>query len=90
VFTAPSAALPGTQNLIVLEPHVLVSFNQVPLDEIDWPGSMTSQDGRCPDGLWEAVHYRGTRTKHPGLAAWERGEAFAFEEPEVSAAALAP
>jgi hypothetical protein len=90
VFTAPSAALPGTQNLIVLEPHVLVSFNQMPLDEIDWPGSLTSQDGRCPDGLWEAVHYRASRTKHPGLAAWQRGEAFAFQEPEVSAAALVP
>jgi hypothetical protein len=87
-FTAPSAALPGTVNLIVLEPHVLVSFNQVPLDEIDWPGSMTAQDGRCPDGLWEAVHYRGAPGEHLGLAAWEHGEAFAFEEPEVSAAVV--
>jgi RES domain len=90
VFTAPSAALPGTTNLIVLEPHVLVSFNQVPLDEIDWPGSVTSQDGRCPDGLWEAVHYWAAPTKHPGLATWERGEPFAFEEPAVSSATPAP
>ncbi len=88
-FTAPSAALPGTLNLVVLEPHVLVSFNQVPLDEIDWPGSVTSQDGRCPDGLWDAVHYRAAPAKHPGLAAWERGEAFVFEEPAVSTATLA-
>jgi hypothetical protein len=86
-FSAPSAALPGTVNLIVLEPRVLVSFNQVPFDEIDWPGSVTSQDGRCPEGLWEAVHYREAATEHPGLAAWEAGEAFSFEEPEVSAAA---
>ncbi len=88
IFTAPSAALPGTVNLIVLEPHVLVSFNQVPLDEIDWPGSITAQDGRCPDGLWEAVHYRAAAGTHLGLAAWEQGEAFAFEEPEVSAAVV--
>ena len=89
-FTAPSAALPGTTNLIVLEARVLVSYNQVPIEAIDWPGSMTAQDGRCPDGLWEFVHYRASGAKHPALDAWERGDTFAFEEPEVSPAALAP
>ncbi len=89
-FLAPSAALPGTRNLIVLEPHVLVSWNRVPFDNIDWPGSMTSQEGRCPEGLWEMVHYRAAAAKHPGLDAWERGDSFEFEEPAVSAAALAP
>ena len=72
----------------MLEPRVLVSYNQVPLDEIDWPGSMTSQEGRCPEGLWELIHYRKAGAKHPGLEAWERGGTFAFEEPEVSASAL--
>ena len=89
-FTAPSAALPGTTNLIVLEARVLTAFNEVALDEVDWPGSMTSQDGRCPDGLWDVVHYRGAGARHPGLVAWERGEEFAFEEPPVSASALSP
>ncbi len=89
-FTAPSAALPGTTNLVVLEPRVLVSFNQAPTDDIDWPGSMTSQDGRCPEGLWELVQYRSAGKKHPGLAAWEMGETLEFEEPPVLAAALAP
>jgi hypothetical protein len=89
-FTAPSAALPGTTNLVVLEPRVLISYNQVPFDEIDWPGSMTSQEGRCPEGLWDLVHYRASATRHAGLEAWERGETLAFREPEVSAASLAP
>jgi hypothetical protein len=88
-FTAPSAALPGTQNLVVLEPRVLAPWNQRPLDEIDWPGSLTSQDGRCPEGLWDLVHYRQVGTKHPALEAWESGEEFVFEEPEVSIASLA-
>jgi hypothetical protein len=89
-FTAPSAALPGTTNLIILEPRVLVSWNQEPIDDIDWPGAMTSQDGRCPEGLWSMVHYRATGTKHAGLDAWDRGESFEFEEPEVSPATLIP
>jgi len=89
VFTAPSAALPGTRNLIVLEPHVLAPWNLHPLDKIDWPGSLTSQDGRCPEGLWDVVHYRQAGTKHAALEAWERSQEFVFEEPEVSTAPLA-
>jgi RES domain len=88
-FIAPSAALPGTRNLIVLEPHVLISWEQVPIEDIDWPGSLASQDGRCPEGLWELVHYRATRAKHPALRAWRRGAAFTFEEPLVSPSSLA-
>ena len=89
-FTAPSAALPGTTNLIVLAPRVLVSWNQVPLDDVDWPGSMTAQDGRCPEGLWDQVHFRSVGTKHSGLEAWEQGDTFEYDEPEVSAATLTP
>lgn len=89
-FTAPSAALPGTTNLIVLEARVLMAWNQVPLDEVDWPGTMTCQDGRCPEGLWDLVHYRGTRARHPGLAAWDAGAALSFEEPPVAASSFAP
>ena len=88
-FTAPSAALPGTRNLVVLEPHVLAPWEVVPLDELDWPGAMAAQDGRCPDGLWELVHFRGTRRRHAALAAWERGEDFLFEEPAVTTASPA-
>ena len=87
-FTAPSAALPGTRNLVVLEPRVIGPWDLVPLDELDWPGALAAQDGRCPEGLWDLVRYRGTRTKHPALRAWERGEDYVFEEPEVTAATL--
>jgi RES domain len=88
-FLAPSAALPGTTNLIVLEPRVIAPWNQVPLDDLDLPGSLASQDGRCPEGLWDLVHYRATGTTHPAFDAWLNGEDFAFEEPEVSTASLA-
>jgi hypothetical protein len=88
-FIAPSAALPGTTNLVVLEPRVLTRWNQIPLDDVDWPGSLASQDGRCPEGLWDLVHYRDVGTPHPALDAWRRGEDFVFEEPAVSTASLA-
>ena len=87
-FTAPSAALPGTRNLVVLEPHVLSPWELVPLDEIDWPGSLAAQDGRCPEGLWDHVHFRRAARPHPALAAWREGEDFLFEEPPVTTASL--
>jgi hypothetical protein len=88
-FSAPSAALPGTINLVVLEPRVLTFWSVEPVDEQDWPGSLAAQDGRCPEGLWDVVHYRAARKSHPAFAAWSRGYGFVFEEPEVSTASLA-
>lgn len=88
-FTAPSAALPGTANLVVLEPRVIASWSVEPLDAVDWPGSIVAQDGRCPEGLWGLVRYRGDRRPHPALQAWRRGERFSFREPPVTAASLA-
>jgi hypothetical protein len=88
-FTAPSAALPGTTNLVVLEPRVVTGWSFAPFDERDWPTSLAAQDGRCPEGLWELVHYRGARAAHPALAAWRQGEDYVLEEPEVTTASLA-
>jgi hypothetical protein len=88
-FSAPSAALPGTRNLVVLEPRVLTSWEAVPVDELDWPGSLAAQDGRCPEGLWEQVAYRGGRSVHPALRGWRAGHAPAYREPPVSTDSLA-
>lgn len=85
-FLAPSAALAGTTNLVVLEPRVLVFWSLEPLDELDLPGSLAAQDGRCPEGLWNRVHYRAAATPHPALDAWERSEDYVFEEPAVAVA----
>ena len=51
--------------------------------------SLAAQDGRCPEGLWDLVHHRATRTRHAALDAWERGVPFAFEEPPVTLTSLA-
>jgi hypothetical protein len=88
-FLAPSAALPGTTNLVVLEPRVLTFWSAEPVDEQDWPGSLAAQDGRCPEGLWELVHYRATGTPHAAFSAWSLGDGFVFQEPAVTAASLA-
>ena len=83
-FVAPSAALPGTRNLVLLDPFVALSYELAPLASEDVPVAMAAQDGRCPEGLWDLVHYRSTPTIHPALDAWQSGDGFEFVEPEVA------
>lgn len=80
---APSAALPGTRNLVLLEPYVKASFELTPVAPEDLPVAMAAQDGRCPEQLWDFVHYRGAATTHPALSAWQDDEPYVFDEPPV-------
>lgn len=85
-FIAPSAALPGTENIVVLDAAAVIDFHQEPIDAGDWPVAMTSQDGRAPEGLWQLVHFIGAGVMHPALRAFLDGDAFQFEQPPVTAA----
>jgi RES domain-containing protein len=88
-FSAPSAALPGTTNLIVLDPAVVIDFHAEPLDPEDWPTALLAQNGRCPEDLWNHVHYKSSPAEHPALAAWRGGDEYVFSQPEVTRATLA-
>lgn len=88
-FTAPSAALPGTRNLVVLQPRSVIDFHLEPMDDVDVPCSMLAQDGRCPEGFWQSVHYVGTGVPHAELEAFLHGDDFEFVQPEVTPASLA-
>jgi RES domain-containing protein len=88
-FTAPSAALPGTSNLVILEPAVVTSYDSRPVGPEDFPASMTSQNGRCPEGLWGLVHFRGVYVDQAALRAWRQNSVFEFEEPLVTRESLA-
>jgi RES domain-containing protein len=79
----PSAALPGTRNLVLLDPFVAIPYLAEPVAPEDLPTSMAAQEGRCPDGLWDLVHHLGSPSVHPGLDAWHRGNEYEFAEPPV-------
>ena len=73
----PSAALPGTENLVVLGARVASTYAlEPPLSRLDAPASMTAEDGRPLLSLLDRVVYRGER--HPQI--WKDPD-FAFEEP---------
>jgi RES domain-containing protein len=86
---APSAALPGTSNVVVMEPAVMTDYHLEPIDPEDWPTALLAQNGRCPENLWEHVHYRAAPVEHAALAAWRAGDEFTFVQPAVTTATLA-
>lgn len=87
-FIAPSAALPGTSNLVVLEPAVVTDYHSEPIDPEDWPTALLAQNGRCPENLWDHVHYKASPAEHEALTAWRTGDEFTFMQPGVTAATL--
>jgi RES domain-containing protein len=80
----PSAALPGTQNLVLLDPYVAISYLAEPVAPEDLPTCMAAQDGRCPAGLLDLVHHHHSPRMHAELEAWHHSDSFEFVEPSVS------
>jgi hypothetical protein len=78
----PSAALPGTRNLVLFGPRVAAPYLTRPVASIDIPASITADHGRPPLSLRALVRFRGDT--HPALTAWRQGTGFQFREPDWS------
>ena len=81
ILIAPSAALPGTRNLVILDERVEVDYHRDPIDLIDVPVALAAQDGHAAEGLWQLVHHREAPLRHPELEAWENGDEYEFDQP---------
>ena len=77
----PSAALPGTKNLVVFGARIAIPFLNTPLDAIDVPVSIASEDSAPPAFLLE--HVRSFHSPHQEFQAWQRGEEFRAVLPAV-------
>jgi hypothetical protein len=75
----PSAALPGTDNVVLFGPRVPSPYGLSPVGRVDVPASLTADGGRPPVGLLEAVRRPGG--PHAALDAWRAGRPFRFREP---------
>lgn len=75
----PSAALPGTDNLVLFGPRVSSPWTAHALGALDVPAGLTADGARPPVGLDAFVRYRGR--PHAGLEAWRAGEEPVFPEP---------
>lgn len=83
VWRVPSAALPGTRNLVIFGPRVASAYGAPPIDpEVDLPAAVAADRATTIEGLLARVRHRGER--HAELEAWRRGRAYRLEEPTVA------
>jgi hypothetical protein len=80
-LTVPSAALPGTENLVVFGPLVSSPYSAEPLSPDDVPVSVAADLARPPETLLPLVRHH--RDPHDEYVAWSRGDSFRFREPRV-------
>jgi hypothetical protein len=78
----PSAALPGTDNVVLFGERAAAPYLLEPVSRVDVPASLTADGGRPPLGLLERVRRRGA--PHAALEAWRSAEPFRFVEPSWS------
>ncbi len=76
----PSAALPGTRNVVLFGPRISSPYLAVPIDpSIESPTAHSAQHSVPPS---EVVDFVRWHTKnHDGLEAWRRSEPFTFVDP---------
>lgn len=75
----PSAALPGTRNLVIFGARAASPYAVDAVDDVDVPTTVTAEDGHSLEGLVDVVCYVGQ--PHAELAAWQEGRPFATPEP---------
>lgn len=82
-MSVPSAALPGTENLVLFGARASSPYLLEPVSMIDVPASMIADAARPMPALADRTRFRRARS-HAQLRAIERGEAFRFREPATS------
>ncbi len=83
MIRVPSAALPGTPNIVIFGPRVSAPYLVDPLGPVDVPASLVADRARPPDALFPLVRFQGTA--HAEFEAWTKGEPFDFAEPAFPA-----
>jgi hypothetical protein len=78
VIEVPSAALPGTRNLVIFGAQVGAPYSLARIDASE-PVTVSAEDGHGLEALLGLVRHIGE--PHPELAAWRRGEPFTVEDP---------
>ena len=80
----PSAALPGTNTIVLFGPRVLIPWELEPIDlDVDLAAAVTAERASGPLAVLPHVRWRGA--PHAGLAAWQAGQPYVFLEPTPTA-----
>ena len=74
VIRVPSAALPGTDNIVIFGRRRAIRYEATPLRPIQVPAAVSSVDGRLPRDLFRLVRRLGD--PHAGYEGWRHGERY--------------
>jgi hypothetical protein len=80
----PSAALPGTENLVLFGVRQELDWQLTPRRRRDLPCAVVAMRGCAASTLPAAVHHIGAGAPHPALVAWRRGETYRFAQPRAA------
>jgi len=84
IWSVPSAALPGTQNVVIFGPRVAVPYQSQVIDPwLDMPCSVVAESSPPPEALLRITRFHGS--PHTEVDNWKRKEPFVFAEPTFPA-----
>lgn len=74
----PSAALPGTENIVIFGERVQIPYSWSPISAVDIPACVIAERSQPPPGVVSLVRYAGDA--HPGFEAWRKGRVYRFAD----------
>jgi len=81
VWIVPNAALPGTENAVILAPRVMSSFHLPPPDPtLDTPATIVGDYSSLPAAIVPLVRFRGQ--DHAGFEGWAHKGTCEFRDPD--------
>jgi hypothetical protein len=84
VIRVPSAALPGTDNIVVFGARRMIRYEAIPLREAQVPAAIAAVNGRGAEDLFRLVRRKGD--PHAAYEAWASGSD--YELPLISTVPL--
>lgn len=77
-IVVPSAALPGTDNLVILGERVQIPYSWEPISGVDIPACVIAERSQPPPGIASLVRYVGD--PHPAFETWKSGRSYRFPD----------
>lgn len=74
----PSAALPGTENLVIFGERTQIPYSWEPLSAVDIPACVIAERSQPPPAIVPLVRYRGE--PHSAFEAWQAGRGYRFPD----------
>lgn len=80
-FRVPSAALPGTDNVVLLDDKIAVDYTDAPVDALDLPTAVAADHAVAQAEILPLVRHVGD--DHVGLRTHQGGDEYRYDQPHA-------